>query len=103
MVVERHPRFLRYARGDLLNKKRRKRYKTKVNAHPFRMNDREGNSERTGFDLGTRMITRDIYVPNGTMKSTSRKTKNIQTTGILFLVRAMVINRLCTAVGRERR
>jgi hypothetical protein len=23
-VVERHPRFLRYARGDLLNKKQRK-------------------------------------------------------------------------------
>jgi len=60
------------------------------------MNDREGNSERPGFDLGTRMITRDTQVADGTMKSTSRKTKNNpDPTEILFLVPAMLINRLC--------
>ena len=45
------------------------------------------------------MITRDSYVPNGSiMKSTPKKTKNIpipDAMEILFLVREMVINRLC--------
>lgn len=43
--------------------------------HPLRMNDHERNSERPSFDLGTGLITRDIYVlyPDGSMKSTSKK------------------------------
>lgn len=68
------------------------------------MNDQEGNSERPGFDLGTGMMTRDIFVPDGTMKSTSRENKKHPeaSTEILVLVREMVMNRRCAAVGRGR-
>jgi hypothetical protein len=65
-----------------LTRNKGKRDRTKVNAHPIRMNDHEGYSERPYFGLGTRMITRDIHdEPNGTnlMKATLRKTKTIPT------------------------
>ena len=68
------------------------------------MNYQEGGSERPGFDLGTGMMTRDIYVPDGTMKSTSRENKDHPdaSTEILVLVRELVMNRRCAAVGRGR-
>ena len=68
------------------------------------MNDQEGNSERPGFDLGTGMMTRDIFVPDGTMKSTSRENKKHPeaSTEILVLVGEMVMNHRCAAVGRGR-
>lgn len=68
------------------------------------MND-ESNSEQPYFDLGTRMITRDIrvYVPNGTHDEVDiqENKEHSDVTAILFLVRKVVINHLCRAVGRE--
>ena len=58
-----------------LTRSKVKGYRTKVNAHPFFLNHHEGNSKRPGFDLGTRMIIRDIY---GTIKSTTSGEQRIR-------------------------
>jgi hypothetical protein len=49
------------------------------------------------------MITRDIHVPNGTIDEVDIQENKAHSdaTVILFLVREMVINRLCPAVAWE--